>query len=61
MPAASPVTKPDVGSTVAAPVTELVHVPAPGVVLSAVVIPSHTVSVPVIGAGVVFTVTSCVA
>lgn len=59
VPAVTPVTMP-VEPTVAMPVLPLVHVPPPGVPVSAVVEAAHTVSVPVM-VGVVFTVTVVVA
>ena len=55
VPADTPVTSP-VADTVAVPV--LLHVPLPVASVSAVVDPAHTLKVPVMAAGVGFTVTS---
>ena len=53
MPPATPV----VISIVPMPVETLTHVPPPAVLLSVVVLPTHTLSAPVIGPGFVLTVT----
>lgn len=57
VPALLPVTTPELEPTVATPVLPLVHVPPDGVELNVVVEPVHTVAVPVIEVGAVFTVT----
>jgi len=56
VPPDTPLTTPDEEPTVATDVLLLLHVPPPLALLSAVVAPGHTVSVPVIAAGVDFTV-----
>ena len=53
-----PVTKPLEEPTAAVPTALLPHVPPPGVSLSDVVRPEQTVSVPMIGTGKLFTVTT---
>ena len=58
VPAAAPYTTPLVGSMVATEDGAAVHVPVVGVLLSAVVSPTHTLSVPVIGDGRSLTVTA---
>ncbi len=57
MPFVSPVTKPDVSSTVKMPISLLLHVPPPVASLSVQLAPSHTTELPEIGAGSAFTVT----
>jgi len=59
VPTELPVTVPSV-PTVATPVFELLHTPPPVASVSAVVDPWHTLAVPVIAAGCVFTVTTAV-
>ena len=61
LPADTPVNVPLVEPIVATAMLPLVHVPPKGVALNVVVDPAHTTAVPVIGPGVVFTVTSFVA
>jgi hypothetical protein len=56
LPAFCPVARP-AASIVAAVVLLLLQVPPPTVLPSAVVIPSHTFSAPLIAAGAAFTVT----
>ena len=57
MPAATPVTVPDVASTVAVVVGEIVQVPPMAPLLKFVVAPVQTCSMPPIGVGPVFTFT----
>ena len=56
MPALTPVTTP-VETTVDIPVDEELHAPLPGLLASEAVLPAHTLAVPVIAVGCVFTVT----
>lgn len=60
MPAAIPVTAPEVMPISATPVDELPHVPPAGVVLRVIPEPTHTAPAPDIAAGVGSTVTSAV-
>ena len=60
VPIEAPVTIPDAEPIGAIAVLLLAHVPAPDASVSAVVKPSHTVSVPLIGAGNALTVTIAV-
>ena len=60
VPAATPLTRPVVETTVATVVVPLVHVPALVASLSVVVKPAQTLVVPVITAGKGFTVTAIV-
>jgi hypothetical protein len=59
-PAATAVTTPVDGLTVATDVVPLVHVPPVGVELSEVVLPAHMVVVPVIADGAELTLTTVV-
>ena len=59
MPVVTPVTTPDVPSTVELPLL-LVHAPPGSVLASVVVCPAHTDAVPVIAPGFGLTVTSAV-
>ncbi len=56
VPDVTPVTTPVVKPTVATPVLLLLHVPTPVASDKGVVLPTHKERVPVIGAGVAFTV-----
>lgn len=60
VPAVMPVATPVVDDIVAIPVEELLHVPSNGPLKLVVVCPIHTCSVPVIGSGMAFTVTTAV-
>lgn len=60
VPAAAPVTTPDVELTLAVPDALLVHTPPVGEEDKVVVDPTQTVAVPDIAPGVVFTVTTAV-
>jgi hypothetical protein len=61
VPAFTPVTTPVPAPTVALDVLLLVHVPPPGLLLSVVVLPTHTAAVPLIDDGAVVTETIFVA
>ena len=61
MPEDTPVTKPVEASIIAILVLLLVHAPPPEASLKVVVNPAHTVAIPVIEDGNVFTVTTTVA
>ena len=61
VPAATPVTTPVEPMTVAWLVVPLVHVPPPVAELSDVVLPTQTLAVPVMAAGLALTVTVAVA
>ena len=58
VPIATPVTIPDVTPTVAIGGVLLVQMPGVGVLASVVVVPIHTLVLPVIGVGYGFTVTT---
>ena len=59
VPVATPVTSPVVASTVAIAALALLQVPPVVVLLSSVVVPWQALNVPVIAAGVGFTVIGC--
>jgi len=61
VPADTPVTIPVVDPTVATPILPLLHTPPPDTLLSVVVLPEHSVIVPVIDEGVLITLTTRVA
>lgn len=60
MPGDTPYTTPPIAVTVATPIAALLHVPGVVASVSVVVCPWHTCSVPDIGAGIEFTVTTAV-
>lgn len=60
VPGDTPTTEPVVSPIVAVAVLLLVHVPAGVALLRAVVLPTHTVAVPVMAAGSGWTVTTAV-
>lgn len=60
MPAVTPVTVTEPAMVILPVPVPTLHTPPPGVSLNVVVDPEHTVSVPIIGTGKVFTVTTAV-